>query len=442
METLGSRVFPLVQSLRPSRRKLQKKEAKSKRDSKTHTCTTTNTTTAAAANANKNNAGVNDKKSPIMSTSPHLDKAPTPTTSTPRHMSVVGVPKSPVRPDLSDSKWGDYLDQQDAMSSSETTLKASPSPSEMTIAVNNMALADDSQPPLIPEFSHLRVKDASLRLSTASSTTVWPETRRMSTASRRHAKTPVFHIGQLEKSASMRHGQKPCRIDIIAEQYRALLESRGHDDAEAVYTASHSATPALAPALPLNATRIDTIPEIPPRGSVRALRLTDKSSKSSSPSPHRQDSPAAPSPTSDGTLVAFEEDTIYFKPISFSTEPSPTANQHSLSEEAKAPRRGSQGNLGLSISVDLLTKELSSVFLDKNTSTDSDPAALQVWVMIEAYERLQQRLSTLNLPEADVQNAKTAMGSWLTSLYAVHASLTGSDNMSESDYGELAENLD
>jgi hypothetical protein len=144
---------------------------------------------------------------------------------------------------------------------------------------------------------------------------------------------------------------------------------------------------------------------------------------------------AAGSPNSDGTLVAFEEDAIYFKPISFSPIPSRRVKRQSFIDrwDQSIPST-SQTNLGLDISVDLLTKELSAALASRHQEIGSELAALQVWVMIEAYEKLLERASHMDISDADKDNTKAALSSWLTSLHSLHRSLTSDPAPSESDY--------
>jgi hypothetical protein len=149
------------------------------------------------------------------------------------------------------------------------------------------------------------------------------------------------------------------------------------------------------------------------------------------------------STSDDGTLVAFQEDAIYFKPVSFSPEASPVVQRDSFNELPQPSIASSRENLSLDISLSLLSRQLSSALVDEPRAAASrDASALQIWVMIEAYEKLQDQLARMNLPQSELQSVTGAIRNWLTALYAVHRSLTDEDAVSESEYGDLEEELD
>ena len=253
---------------------------------------------------------------------------------------------------------------------------------------------------------------------------------------KRRAKTPVFSIGQLEDALQGRDFQaaaatatttataaataasKTSSVELIAEQYRALLESRN-----SMLTDSHSEPP------PSRDGADDIYVEIR-RNSSDDL-LVDLG----------REPPAVAvlgsSPTSeDETLVSFEEETVYFKPVSFSPEPlSPAAQNHEfpiLGSPSSAP-----DSLSLQICLDLLTRELFSA------TRDSDASALQIWVMIEAYERLRDQLLDARLRPDELQPLVLMFDMWLRALYTIHDSLTGDGRTNDSDYDALeSEDLD
>src|SRR5262249_15726801 len=108
------------------------------------------------------------------------------------------------------------------------------------------------------------------------------------------------------------------------------------------------------------------------------------------------------SPTSDdGTLISFEEDTVYFKPVSFSPEPRSPTHGYSSSLGSNASNASnpfaSPDNLSLQICLDLLTRELSSAISDRRQKPGNEISALQVWVMIEAFERLRDQVAEMRL---------------------------------------------
>ncbi|KAL2150775.1 hypothetical protein VTH82DRAFT_7338 [Thermothelomyces myriococcoides] len=235
-------------------------------------------------------------------------------------------------------------------------------------------------------------------------------------------------------------------VDLIAEQYRAVLESRHvsvHSDGEekdeevwepALYSGSTSEDSTGGRCFPLH----ETTPEDPSR---MMAELPD------------------PSPTSEnGTLVSFQGDAIYFKPVSFSpisspvpaptpdsnsdtyheieaeleldpeseTEwPSATTAAHPLSRE-----KSTEENVSLQICLDLLTRELSSAMPapghcpDGRSSTpDAGTSALLVWAMIEAYERLRDQMAELSPSNEQALLMERMFDMWLRSLYSIHGSM-------------------
>ncbi|KAJ3555850.1 hypothetical protein NPX13_g10270 [Xylaria arbuscula] len=96
-----------------------------------------------------------------------------------------------------------------------------------------------------------------------------------------------------------------------------------------------------------------------------------------------------------------------------------------------------RGNSDLHSSLDLLTKELSSVLHRSPTQHDTDTSALQIWIMIEAYENLRNQI--LRRHEGDDQYAPLQMvfDTWLKALRSIHDDMTGRDGQrSESNYGD------
>jgi hypothetical protein len=147
------------------------------------------------------------------------------------------------------------------------------------------------------------------------------------------------------------------------------------------------------------------------------------------------------SPTSDdGTLVSFEEETVYFKPVSFSPEPrSPThgySSSYGSNSTSTSTGTGtgnnpfaSPDNLSLQICLDLLTRELSSAVADRRQGTTgrtrpgSEISALQVWLMIEAFERLRDQVAEMRLAVGGATGVEVMFDTWLRALYTIHDSL-------------------
>ncbi|KAI0201593.1 hypothetical protein F4808DRAFT_106198 [Astrocystis sublimbata] len=271
--------------------------------------------------------------------------------------------------------------------------------------------------PVVPEFAHLNVY------------TPPPEDRKPSPpssqvsrqpTSRRYAKTPVSQVGQLETHPLLRThntAQDVPTIESIAESYRALLDSRTSMRSEAVV--DHAATaekhgkfyPSHDQSLvPPPLERVTEIPEpAMSKGSTRS---------------------------DDGTLV--DDGSVDYRHASMSTSPTTpsytsweTAPLH-IERNTTAPARGPD----LGVCVDLLATELSSAMRKSPAQPSADSSALQIWVMIEAYERLREQ--TLSKQEENGQESplRGTFDTWLRALYAVHDEMIGDDSRSESNYGD------
>lgn len=328
-------------------------------------------------------------------------------------------PCLPLPPDLSDSKWSEYLRGSGYICE---TLDSSPRPS----------VSDSFKPPpspvsIIPELSHLNINNA--RQPRASSDTLASQSSGTSaSAVRRRAKTPVRHIGELEARARARKLKKVNEdltnhfnngsSEDIAEQYKSLL-APGHS----MFIDSHSEPPPSREGLK-------------EEGAVGRRQSADSLRRDDTEMAQTTDKAVSPiqSPTTsdDGTLVAFEEETIYFKPMSFSPEPlSPVSSF----EQPMASPLPSLNRLSLGICVDLLSRELGAAVTKRRAPEE---ALLQVWTMIEGYERLRaQIVDAPGLRFDEILTLEQTFDTWLTSLYAIHDRLTGADQESVSDYGEM-----
>ena len=292
--------------------------------------------------------------------------------------------KPPVRaiPDLSDAKWLEYVRSQ-----SKESLKL---PTFMTRDISYLSIA---KPP--PHTPH-RTKS------------------KMSTT-RRRAKTPVFSIGQLE-GFPLKGYATPARASIddesLADQYKRLVDEC---DRQSIYSDAYSEPP-------------------PSRLGYREEEYEPRRQRSSNDLPSNRifskadgKKPLATSPTSDdGTLVSFEEERVYFKPVSFSPEPRSPSHAYGSSFDSNASNPfASPSNLSLQICLDLLTRELSSAVSDRRQRPGNDISALQVWVMIEAFERLRDQVAEIRLGVGGVSGVEEMFETWIRALYAVHDSLTG-----------------
>lgn len=158
------------------------------------------------------------------------------------------------------------------------------------------------------------------------------------------AKTPVHRIGQFERAARLKEATglgRMSSVSTIARQYRALVDYPDYLDvlaAAAEYTAQ-------------------------PRNEAASHNDGSKPRESTLLESPRRGSQPAPSPVSDdGTLVTFEE----------------------AAEEAPAARR-------FRIGLGLLARELESALDDGHGSS-----GLQIWIMIEAYERLRDHMAAMS----------------------------------------------
>lgn len=263
---------------------------------------------------------------------------------------------------------------------------------------------------MAPEFAHL----AAVPAPSPETTTGPPIKNGPPQMTRRYAKTPVSHIGQLETHPLLRTqgtSQDVPTIESIAESYRALLESRASSLSE-----SHSADnnhdgffnpqdPTLVPP-PLEP--VTELPEpLPARGTPRS---------------------------EDGTLV--EEDATEFKQPHVSPRlSSPSRSSYETALERRAV--GSPRSPDLHTCLTLLTRELSLAANRQSAQPGADTAALQIWFMIEAYERLREQV--LESHEGGVRDGPlpAMFDTWLTALRSVHDGMVGGDGeRSESNYGD------
>ncbi|KAK7931832.1 hypothetical protein PG985_002544 [Apiospora marii] len=285
----------------------------------------------------------------------------------------------------------------------------------------------------IPEFAHLSISNPKPRQASKqsfSSDTTYVRSPRVpspnpeelaATRHRRRAKTPVHSIGQLEVSPREGHQRVPSG-DRIADSYKALLETRsfvwsdrGGDAGGESVCGDGPKTPARQHSSPCN-------------GASETEALSPQSSIGS---PYSTDS----------TLVdSSDEDTMYFKPDS----PLPVAPLRTSLErrqsQARAVHPSTTGNPSLQIAVDLLTRELSSAARGIPLKPSSETSALQIWVMIEAYEKLRDQVLERRMPRDQERSMLAMFDTWLESLQKIHDEMTGNDGtVSESVYDDALE---
>ncbi|KAL2257755.1 hypothetical protein VTK26DRAFT_9216 [Humicola hyalothermophila] len=323
----------------------------------------------------------------------------------------------------------------------------------------------------MPKPCHLFTSNRQAPASPVSDPTTCPRPKMR----RRGAKTPIFTIGQLDDSP--RPSNPPGRassVDLIADQYDALLQLRrgsGHTECQS------------------------ELPSAPPGGGYGGEDDADTPMAGRRPPkppvcPREDEAPSFESPfasaeytgcspiSDDGTLVSFDEQAVYFKPISFHSEPpsplSPSNNTNGASDAAgghppaaadsAADTHGNgdgdgdgdgndNGNVSLQICLDLLTRELSSAYSgrpSRSPTTSASQQQLQVWAMIEAYEGLRDQLAEgsgfLRDKDGDDEerrSLKATFDLWLRALYSLHDSLGaaghGKAREGEKDYGKELE---
>ncbi|KAK8069393.1 hypothetical protein PG994_006009 [Apiospora phragmitis] len=284
----------------------------------------------------------------------------------------------------------------------------------------------------IPEFAHLSINNPKPRQASKhsfSSDTTYVRSPRVpspnpdelaATKHRRHAKTPVHSIGQLEIPPRGGH-QRVTSGDRIADSYKALLETRSFSWSDRATEAGDSVCG--------DAPRTPDRHHSSPRNS--ACQPEALSPQTSIGSPY----------SSDSTLVdSSDEDTMYFKQ---SSPPAVAPLRISLERQqfqARSMHPSTTGNPSLHIAVDLLTRELSSAARGIPLKPSSETAALQVWVMIEAYEKLREQVFERRMPRDQERSMLAMFDTWLESLQKIHDEMTGSDGtMSESVYDDALE---
>ncbi|KAK2031424.1 hypothetical protein LX32DRAFT_726557 [Colletotrichum zoysiae] len=339
-------------------------------------------------------------------------------------------------PDLSDAKWQQYLGESNAVQDRTSTPRTPDKPAKVSF--------DTSGSTLVPEFSYLAVTSAARRPSLDSSLSSPTSSISTRSSMRRRAKTPIYAIGQLESPKSGRDStvaDKVSSVDLIADQYTALFETQDNGSVH---------------------TDVRSDPLLSRQCSHRRFSLTRSHySARETPAELRPDVyrpapirnvPAYSPKSDDGNMVAFDEEAIYFKPASFSPElpstqspsssssppppPPPPRNRARLQRNSSSQASSSNHNLSLQIATDLLTRELSATMLDLSKQPGTDMSSLQVWVMIEAYERLRDRVMETRQQSEDAKDMVAMFDTWLRALYSVHDKMTSDGSSRGSHYDE------
>jgi hypothetical protein len=218
-------------------------------------------------------------------------------------------------------------------------------------------------------------------------------------------------------------------VDLIAEQYRAVLEFRDsptEDPCEDSSEDSDDSEPAPTP----QDTETDEWPMIPRQHSWEHRQPETPTTGD----PTRMVEFPGPSPISDaGTLVSYQNEAVYFKPLSYSPElkpksaPKPEPEPKLEPEPLNIPlsrQTSADDNVGLQISLELLTHDLLSALSGRPCRSSKGTSALQVWVMIEAYERLWEHVSELSEMDQQAKQLQDMFHMWLKALYRIHGDMS------------------
>ncbi|KAJ4147638.1 hypothetical protein LMH87_002149 [Akanthomyces muscarius] len=273
-------------------------------------------------------------------------------------------------------------------------------------------------PPPIPELSAVNFHSEDVKLAESPPPPVMPLSPVFPSTVRRRAKTPVHHIGQLE--AAQRNRNKPLHyngnmdgvnrmssVSTIAREYRELAV---HSDMDIPDVPKIDASYLLQ----------QGIIELPATNSQEGHLLGASYH-------HHQRTPSSTS--DDGMLLGSEPDTC----PSLTHSSSPPAEMSDAEDGDEPPALAS---LRFQIGLELLTKELSTAFADQSSRRPKDgtnSAGLQIWVMIEAYERLREQLDANKPTEENVQ-ARDAIDSWIRALYAIHNNIASEGAGDDSEY--------
>ncbi|KAI6783566.1 uncharacterized protein J7T54_005595 [Emericellopsis cladophorae] len=352
-------------------------------------------------------------------------------------------PTMPMPTDLSDSKWLEYIERSGLMSSADLPYGLGTSPSNSILSdLSNLTFSRSSPRPSLDSVACSPPPPRS-----SSSASVMHKPRK--SLSKRSLIAPAFKLASFDglspkKSVKeIRVVKRKASVELIAEQYQAFLESRDAEEEEEEAAASEEGerlealkntldspmpTPPQEAPLLLEPVRFDPSTHatpVQPQQSPKASPVRDTSSDRQRETIVEAARPEATtlSPGSDGTLVAFEEDAIYFKPVSFSCDSSPPASQRQ-SLDKPLPRTPQPETTPLSTSISMLSKELTA-------GMPSD--ALQIGVMIEAYERLRDQTDTKDMGEDERRNMRSMFDSWLAALHTMQRGLRGSQSSPRSD---------
>ncbi len=211
---------------------------------------------------------------------------------------------------------------------------------------------------------------------------------------RRRSKTPVFFVGQLERSSVV------CALDqaqALAEEYQAVLPLRLKNSF-------------IEPLLQKKPKKLRKI-----KCQLSLRDLVKQHSQCSPSTPGSDVETLVGSPTWPQSPLEGEFDKQVYE-------------LHDSDDEQTLSGSNRDSDIGLKICTELLTNELAAALLRQQSSENRDRVSgLQILLMIEAYETVQQQVRKM-LYDAKVtgknfdhvRSAEETLEHWLQALYAVY----------------------
>jgi hypothetical protein len=135
------------------------------------------------------------------------------------------------------------------------------------------------------------------------------------------------------------------------------------------------------------------------------------------------------------TLVSPLDESLYVRPLNLSVPPTPPSEDDDYFEDDYVTSPDTEV-LRSQIGLEMLTLELSSAFSDRSSRAGRDASGIQIWVMIEAYERLRDQISAMESTDPELQNAREVFDSWLAALRVIQKGIADEGAESDSEYGD------
>ena len=251
---------------------------------------------------------------------------------------------------------------------------------------------------------------------------------------RRRAKTPVHKIGQLEMAAAKKRQDavlsRNSSIRTIARQYRALVAETDIPEVPPLSTIQRKPLPETAsPVVPEFDDNFGPIPR-------QSIIVSPGAGLFESPRPRSEAISEA------DTLLPLpaDEQSMYLKPLANCAAPPTPPSEHDEEclghDNAKSADTDTDA-LRFQIGFELLTRELSTAFAQHSARGGDgrrDTSGLQIYVMIEAYERLRDQIGAMETQDPELKNAMAMFDAWLASLRAIQRSMADEEVVSESEY--------